>query len=146
MQMEIVTMTAEHLPQVLEIERESFPLPFSENLFHMELDLDIAHMLVAQEGERVLGYLDFWHVDDEMHVINIAVALKSRGQRIGNALMRYLVDYADKNQVVQIYLDVRASNKAAIALYQSFSFEQIDVRKGYYEDNKEDALVMVRRN
>jgi len=69
--MSIRPMSRDDLSQVLAIEKVSFPLPFSQNLFHMELDLNIAHMLVADEGEAILGYLDFWHVDRELHVINI---------------------------------------------------------------------------
>ena len=142
---EIVPMKREDLPQVLEIERVSFPLPFSENLFHMELDLNTAHMMVAKTGETILGYLDFWHVDSEMHVINIAVGPQSRQQGVGHALMTYLVDYGCCQQVSRIFLDVRESNQAAIKLYQKLGFEQIDVRKGYYQDTEEDALVMQRK-
>lgn len=137
-------MCREDLPQVLAIERESFPLPFSENLFHMELGLNIAHMLVAVEGETVCGYVDFWHVDNEMHVINIAVDQKLRGRGIGAILMDSVLNYAQEQSVDHIYLDVRESNYRAIALYRRFGFEQVDVRKGYYQDNQEDALVMVR--
>lgn len=138
----IVPMRREDLPQVLEIERVSFPLPFSENLFHMELDLNIAHMMVARSGEMIRGYLDFWHVDSEMHVINIAVGPEARQQGVGHALMSYLVDYGRSHEASRIFLDVRESNQAAIELYKKHDFEQIDVRKGYYQDNEEDALVM----
>ena len=137
-------MRREDLAQVLAIERESFPLPFSENLFHMELGLNIAHMLVAVEGEVVYGYVDFWHVDNEMHIINIAVAPVKRGQGIGSFLMESVVSYAQEHKVDHIYLDVRESNYRAIALYRRYGFEQVDIRKGYYQDNEEDALVMVR--
>ncbi len=140
--LKIVPMQRTDLPQVLEIERVSFPLPFSENLFQMELDLKIAHMMVAKSGADVLGYLDFWHVDSEMHVINIAVGQQARQQGVGTALMTYLIDYGRKKQVERIFLDVRESNQAAIQLYKKHDFEQIDVRKGYYQDNEEDALVM----
>jgi ribosomal-protein-alanine N-acetyltransferase len=138
----IVPMTREDLPQVLEIERVSFPLPFSENLFHMELDLNSAHMMVAKLGDEVRGYLDFWHIDNEMHVINIAVSPRSRREGIGSQLMRYLAEFGNRKQAELIYLDVRESNVAAINLYKKCGFEQIDIRKGYYQDNEEDALVM----
>ena len=137
-------MRKEDLPQVLAIERESFPLPFSENLFHMELGLNIAHMLVAVEADTVYGYVDFWHVDNEMHIINIAVEPKRRGQGIGALLMDSVMGYAQEHAVDHIYLDVRESNYRAIALYRRYGFEQVDIRKGYYQDNQEDALVMVR--
>ena len=139
---EIRGMTRDDLPQVLVIEKASFPLPYSENLFHMELDLNSAHMMVAVSGDLVLGYLDFWHVDSELHVINIAVGLKARQQGIGSRLLHYLVTYGGEHSADRIYLDVRESNQAAVGLYEKFGFEQIDVRKGYYQDNEEDALVM----
>ncbi len=139
---EIRQMTRDDLPQVLVIEKASFPLPFSENLFHMELDLNIAHMMVAVSGEQVLGYLDFWHVDSELHVINIAVGVEARQQGIGSRLLDYLLAYGEEHSADRSYLDVRESNQAAIGLYEKFGFERIDVRKGYYQDNEEDALVM----
>lgn len=138
-------MTREDLPEVLAIERASFPLPFSEKLFQMELKLNIAHLLVATQDDEVKGYLDFWHVDTEMHVINIGVSPSSRQLGIGSLLMEYLIDYGKQHKVEHIFLDVRESNKAAIGLYLKFGFEQIDVRKGYYHDNQEDALVMARK-
>ena len=114
-------MSRDDLSQVLAIEKVSFPLPFSQNLFHMELDLNIAHMLVAHEGEAILGYLDFWHVDRELHVINIAVDPKLRGQGVGAQLMQYMLDYAKKQKAELIYLDVRESNESAIKLYRNFA-------------------------
>ena len=141
-QVKIVPMTRANLSQVLAIEKVSFPLPFSENLFHMELNLNIAHMMVACAGKTVMGYLDYWHVDNEMHVINIAVSLQARQKGIGSQLMQHVVDYGNKNGVEKIFLDVRESNASAIKLYKKFCFEPIDVRKGYYQDNEEDALVM----
>ncbi len=139
---QIVPMTRGDLSQVMAIEQASFPLPFSENLFHMELDLQIAHMMVAKAGETILGYLDFWHVEQEMRVINIAVHSQRRRAGIGSLLVQYLVDYGREHRVEQIYLDVRESNRAAVRLYEKFGFQKIDVRRGYYQDNQEDALVM----
>ena len=139
---QIVPMVRDDLPQVLAIEQVSFPLPYSENLFLMELDLNSAYLLVAKQADEVKGYLDFWHVDTELHVINIAVSPKTRGQGIGSRLMSYLVDYARQKQADRIYLDVRESNQSAINLYKRFGFKQTDVRKGYYQDTEEDALVM----
>lgn len=138
-------MTRQDLPQVLAIEAASFPLPFSENLFHMELNLDIAHLLVVKEAELVMGYLDFWHLENEIHVINIAVHPERRQEGVGSYLMEFLVQYGREHRATQIFLDVRESNQAAIRLYQKFGFLKIDRRKGYYQNNNEDALVMERR-
>ncbi len=135
-------MSESDLPQVLAIEQVSFPLPYSKNLFLMELNLNIAHLVVACEGETILGYMDFWHVDTELTVINVAVHPQSRGLGVGSYLMEYLIKYGTEYKVEQVFLDVRESNTAAIALYKKFGLKPIDVRRGYYQDNEEDALVM----
>lgn len=136
-------MTNADLPQVLAIEAQSFPLPYSENLFLMELDLNVARMRVLEVEGVIRAYLDFWHVSDELHVINVAVDPAVRQQGLGSQLMEDLMSYAAEHEIQHIYLDVRESNRAAIALYSKFGFKQIDLRKGYYQDNNEDALVMM---
>lgn len=138
----IVPMTQGDLPQVLAIEEASFPRPFSQKLFETELQLSIAHLYVAKEETGLVGYIDFWDAGAEIHLINIAVHPERRHQGIGARLMERLLDYASQNRVGEIYLDVRVSNKTAIALYAKFGFKEISVRKGYYQDNNEDALLM----
>ena len=138
----IEPMSSKDLPEVLAIEQQSFPLPYSENLFRMELELKIAHLFVARQQQEILGYLDFWHVSREMNVISIATHPAARRRGVGAHLMTHLVNYGRTQQVEQIFLDVRESNQAAIALYKKFGFQAIDIRKGYYQDNEENALVM----
>jgi len=118
-------MTREDLPMVMAIERESFPLPFSENLFHMEMGLNIAHMLVAKAGGDIFGYMDYWHVDAEMHVINIAVATQQRKRGVGGMMMEYLIDYGSQHKVERIFLDVRESLHIEfdLLLYLAFCFD-----------------------
>lgn len=93
------------------------------------------------EGGTLLGYTLFWHVVDELHLLNVAVAVPCRRRGIGRALMADLLQYARQHDVVRILLEVRASNAGAIALYESLGFERFNVRAGYYADG-EDGVEM----
>lgn len=143
----IQKMTEVDLPQVMAIEQASFPTPFTLNLFKMELNLNVAHLYVARlkgnEGESpVVGYIDFWRVGPEAHVITIAVHPSFRKRGIASRLIEFMLEEGRRNDVETISLDVRPSNSAGLGLYQRFGFRQIGVRKGYYQDNDEDALVL----
>src|SRR5262249_10589773 len=108
-----------------------------------ELARSWARLRVARgEGGHVLGYLLFWHVTDELHVINVAVAPAERRKGIGRALVGELLSYARANAVAKILLEVRASNAAAIALCESAGFTRFNVRPRYYNDG-EDAVEMI---
>ena len=93
------------------------------------------------DGGTLLGYLLFWHVVDELHLLNMAVAIAARRRGIGRALLNDLVGYARQQAAVRILLEVRSSNVAAIALYESQGFARFNVREGYYADG-EDAIEM----
>lgn len=138
----IEKMTLEDLPQVMAIENVSFSLPFTENLFRMEMNLDVASLYVARLQGVVVGYIDYWLVGPEMHLITIAVDPKLRRTHIGCSLIEFMIRDARKNKAAEIVLDVRASNQEALGLYAKYGFKQIGLRKKYYHDNDEDALVM----
>ncbi len=142
MKIEIRPAVIDDLNEILKIEQVSFRNPFTENLFAMELKLDIAHLDVAKCDGRVVGYIDFWHVGPEIHLINIAVAPDFRRRHVGSVLMEYLVNTARQRRCEEIYLDVRVSNAGAIALYEKYGFLRDAIRKEYYRDNREDAIVM----
>ena len=89
-----------------------------------------------------MGYLLYWHVVDEAHVINVAVAPQERRHGIGRALVAHLLDHARANGIVKLLLEVRASNVAAIKLYESAGFTKFNVRQRYYGDG-EDAVEMM---
>jgi ribosomal-protein-alanine N-acetyltransferase len=93
------------------------------------------------ESGHLLGYALFWHVVDELHLLNVAVAIPARRQGIGRALMDDLVAYARAHAVARILLEVRAGNTAAIALYEQLGFTRFNVRERYYADD-EDAIEM----
>jgi [ribosomal protein S18]-alanine N-acetyltransferase len=96
------------------------------------------------EAGALLGYLLSWHVVDELHLLNVAVAIEARRRGVGRALMDDLFAYAREQGVVRILLEVRASNAPAVALYESLGFERFNVRARYYADG-EDAVEMSLR-
>jgi ribosomal-protein-alanine N-acetyltransferase len=150
------------IPQVLGIDRQSFPLPWSEGAYRRELSENAnSHFLVAylpsgagppertwrgwlrREPPRVIvGYVGFWYVVDEAHISTLAVHPGFRGQGIGARLLVAMLGEAAALGARLVTLEVRVSNLAAQRLYRKFGFEEVGRRKGYYRDNAEDALLM----
>lgn len=145
MSFSIEPMTEADVAEALAIDLASFPgqSEAREAQLREELARPWARLRVARsERGGVLGYILFWHVLDEIHLLNVAVAPGERQKGIGRALMDHLLAYAAENAVAKIFLEVRASNVAAIALYDSLGFEHLGVRARYYTDG-EDALEML---
>lgn len=101
--------------------------------------------IAAEDKGRLIGYLFYTMVMDEMELLTIAVSERERGKGIGRLLMQQMIRNAGDFKAKKIFLEVRPSNIRAKRLYASFGFEQIGVRKGYYRDNNEDAIVMEKR-
>ena len=141
--LEIRRLTYADLPQVIAIERRAFPTPWSLAMFVLELSKPSGICLAALLDDRIVGYLVCSRYDTVWHVMNVAVDDTLLRQGIASTLLERLFDMADKPNE-QYTLEVRASNDAAIALYEQFGFESAGVRPGYYHDNKEDALIMWR--
>jgi len=141
---EIRPMTEGDLDEIMQIERKSFPTPWSRRLFERELLLPYAHAFVALEApvDRVVGYLCFWLVEGETHILNLAVHPESRRRGIGSLLLRHGLDYCRERGAREITLEVRRSNYKAISLYRRFHFEPEGVRLRYYSDSGEDAVIM----
>jgi len=137
-------MTEEDLDGVMEIERQSFPTPWSRGLFERELLLSYAQAFVAVDAPtgRVVGYLCFWLVEGETHILNLAVHPERRRQGIASQLLHYGLDYSRQQGAEEITLEVRRSNYKAIALYRSFLFQPQGIRRRYYSDSGEDAVIM----
>jgi ribosomal-protein-alanine N-acetyltransferase len=134
----------EHLPAVLTLEDACFPAPWSEQLLREEAQpRSHAWNLVVRVDGAVRAFLFNWVVLDEMHLLNFAVDPPLQGRGIGGFLMDWMLAEAARNGFRRVSLEVRASNEAAIALYGSRGFRRVFVRKGYYTDNGEDALIMV---
>ena len=141
----IVPMTSTDLAWVAKVERESFDDPWSRSLFESELeDREQNYPRIAlHHGERA-GYMISWFVADEVHLGNIAVAPEWRGHGIANALLDDLIREGKVRGSSYIVLEVRESNDAAIRLYERYGFDVMAVRRGYYQNNGEDALIMIR--
>ncbi len=136
-------MTVRDISQVMRVEQRSFTSPWSRQAFLAELlDNQFARYLVAERDGTVVGYAGVWLVVDEGHVTNIAVDPDFRGRHLGEALLRALMTICAANGILRMTLEVRVSNAVAQNLYKKFGFHGVGVRKGYYTDNHEDALIM----
>lgn len=136
-------MVMEDLNQVLEVEQQSFASPWSRQAFEAELTQNrFAHYLVAESEGKIVGYGGVWVVFDEAHVTNIAVHPSYRGKKVGEAILRALILLSRIEGADRMTLEVRPSNLVAQKLYWKFGFKPVGVRKGYYTDNGEDAIIM----
>jgi ribosomal-protein-alanine N-acetyltransferase len=142
-QIEIRRLTYSDLPQVVAIERRAFPTPWSLAMFVLELSKPSGICLAGIGGDRLVGYLICSRYDEIWHVMNIAVEPKLRRQGIAAALLERLFAEADAPGR-QYTLEVRASNEAAIAMYERVGFTAAGRRRAYYHDNREDAVIMWR--
>lgn len=139
----IVPMREEHLEQVLAIEEVSFPTPWSRNSYLRELsDNQFAHYYVCLQGDRVVGYMGMWLIIDEAHITTIAVHPDYRGKYLGRFMLEELMARAAALGADKMTLEVRLSNRIAQRLYRRVGFVPAGIRKGYYTDTKEDAIIM----
>lgn len=138
-------MEQHHLDGVTEVERESFSVPWSRASFEGELKNKCAYYIVAEEGNRCVGYAGMHDAAGEADIINIAVAPEFRRRGIAQQLLDALVSECEKRDVELLHLDVRESNAAAIALYTKNGFVRDGLRKGYYSDNREAAILMTKQ-
>ncbi|WP_257351393.1 ribosomal protein S18-alanine N-acetyltransferase [Pseudalkalibacillus decolorationis] len=136
-------MTLEDLEAILKIEHSSFPNPWSRTAFYNEVVNNhfATYLLLEIEGV-VIGYCGIWVIIDEAHITNIAILPEYRGNNYGGALFRKAIDEARRLGAKTMTLEVRLSNHVAQNLYRKFGFENGGIRKNYYTDNGEDALVM----
>lgn len=142
---QIVPMTAGHLDEIAALGRVCFPDPWSRNMLAEELDNALAAFLVALDAKGgIVGYAGLQVVLDEGYILNIAVTPERRRQGIAGKLLQVFLDFAQGNRLSFLTLEVRASNEAAIALYESRGFRETGRRRNYYEHPREDALIMTR--
>jgi ribosomal-protein-alanine N-acetyltransferase len=134
-------LTLADLPAVLAIESVSFPQPWSEALFRMEINNPQAVHFALEDGGRLAGYLCAGTVLDEMDLRVIAVAPDARRQGHARALVAALLAEARKQGIGYVHLEVRESNEAAKRLYTSLGFRPVGRRKGYYGEPTEDAVL-----
>ena len=130
------------LDQVMAIERSSFPFPWSTGFFLEELRVECARSLVVEIKGSIVGYVLFWLLPDEIDVHNVAVHTEFRRRGIGRVLLEHVIEQGRRRKLMRVTLEVRDSNVPAKKLYESMGFIKTGIRKGYYGDNGEDALVM----
>ena len=140
--MDIIPMEARHLNAVLEIEIQSFTLPWSRQSYTEELTKTGAFYFVALENSRVIGYIGMWHVVNEAHITTFAVSPEKRKCGAGTALLNHLVETAAHLGTIGMMLEVRINNYDAQRLYFRKGFILERIRKNYYSDTNEDALVL----
>ena len=137
-------MRLKDLDGVAALEEATFARPWSRESFRQELTRNVAaRYLVAEEDGRVIGYAGAWIILDESHITNIAVAENARGRGIGRKLTEELLQVLSNLGASYATLEVRVSNLRAQNLYKSLGFISVGKRKRYYEDNNEDAYLMV---
>jgi len=133
------------LDGVMAIEEVSFPTPWSREMFLEDFPRDFSESLVAVgAGDEVLGYAVCWTLVGESHLLNLAVHPARQGQGIGRALLSECIRRAARAGATLIFLEVRAGNEAAQRLYRSMGFAFRGIRKGYYTDTGEDAVILDR--
>jgi len=138
-------MRLSDIAKVLRVEHASFPSPWSEDSFRAELrDPELSYPLILEDIDGTFcGYAIFHHIIDEIHLVNIAVAPEQRRKGYADKLVRTVLHLGEALGGRFFTLEVRASNHAAQALYLKHGFHSVALRKGYYQDEGEDALVMV---
>lgn len=140
--MMIKNMTRDHVSQIAQLEKLCFADPWSEKSISTELDSRLSCWLVALEGDQVVGYVGSQTVIDESDMMNIAVHPDFRRRGVAESLIGELTQALQLRGSKALLLEVRASNDAAIALYEKLGFCQVGRRPNYYRNPKEDALIL----
>jgi ribosomal-protein-alanine N-acetyltransferase len=136
-------MNRRDVKEVIKIERVSFQDPWREDAFYNELhNSQISTFLVMEMDGKIVGYGGMWIIKEEAHIVNLAVHPEYRRQGLGGMLLRALFEKGEKRGVERITLEVRASNTDAQEFYKKFGFQEVAIRKRYYRDTHEDAIVM----
>ncbi len=144
---EIARMRRRHLRRVLAIESRVYPRPWSTSLFLSELSQRTTRTYIVAKNEgEVVGYSGMMFTGREAHVTNIAVDPDFHGRKVGTRLLLFLITEAVARGAEVLSLEVRVSNGVAQSMYEKFGFGAVSIRKGYYIETNEDALVMVVDN
>ncbi|WMI80799.1 ribosomal protein S18-alanine N-acetyltransferase [Anaerotignum sp. MB30-C6] len=143
----VIPMQEEHIEGVLAVEEATFSIPWTRKDFEREVrENAMAIYFVAIDDsldeEKVVGYAGMWHVITEGHITNVAVLHEYRRQGIGDLLMENLEKVALEREMIGITLEVRINNEAAQRLYHKYGFRPEGIRKNYYADTREDAVIM----
>lgn len=135
------------LPAILDVEAKAHPTPWTREVFAREFDLDWSYLWVltrSDDPDDIVGFLVFWVIHDEVHILNVAVHPDMRRRGIATAIIEFLIVLATEREASFVTLEVREHNRPAIALYESLGFDIMGRRERYYSDTGEDALLMSR--
>lgn len=145
LKIKITRMTENDINEVIKIEDASFNAPWSKRMFFSELNGNpFSHLYAARilERDEIVGYVCFWLVFEELHLMNLAVHPRWRREGIGEELLRWAVTKGGEAGARRATLEVRSSNDAAKELYKKVGFKARSIRRNYYSDPKEDAVIM----
>lgn len=137
-------MTPQDINEVMQIEKESFAVPWSQESYLAELTNTFATYLVCDCGGEIAGYGGIWVVFEEAHITNVAIASSFRQTGLGTVLMQEMEKVAREKKANRILLEVRPSNQAALTMYRNLNYLPSGLRKQYYSDNNEDAIIMTK--
>lgn len=135
-------MIIDDIDDVFEIETTSFSHPWSKQSFYDEMKNERALYIVAIVEDKPIAYMGTWLIFDEAHVTNVAVLPQYRRLGIGQKLLKNMIDTVKQKGICSMTLEVRESNLPAQSMYQKLGFEAAGIRKNYYEDTKENAIIM----
>jgi ribosomal-protein-alanine N-acetyltransferase len=140
-------MTEADLEEILAIEEASYRTPWSRRAFESEIRAPHANPLVLGQSDPafVIGYVCSWRTMDECHILNVAVHPSFRRMGIASQMIDHLLEICGQEGIRHYFLEVRVSNEGAISLYKNYGFKVCGVRRKYYADTGEDALIMQRR-
>ena len=142
--LQFVRLQKEFLPDVLVLEHDAYPDPWTQGMFHQELRHGPSHFYLAFHEGVLVAYGGFWMILDEVHITKVTVAGPFRGQGLGRVFMTFLEERGLEASGKVIRLEVRESNVAARSLYRNMGYEEIGIRKNYYAVSAENAIVMVK--
>ena len=147
-QIRITKMYSDDIEEVVKIEEEAYgEHHWSKSSFYDEMHNNLAKYYCAKTSDgEIVGYAGTWHILDEGHITTIAVKSSHLRQHIGEAIIVKILEDCYEEKIKYLTLEVRASNQAAIGLYTKYGFNSLGTRKGYYQDNNEDALIMWTEN
>lgn len=128
--------------ELAKLDEQCFCVPWSENSFLNDANNPIAEYVIARIDDKIVGYAGFWQVLDEAQITNIAVLKEFRRQKIAQKMLVYLIEKAKAKKLKILSLEVRESNIAAINLYSGLNFKKVGIRKNYYKNPTENAILM----
>lgn len=138
---DIIFLGQDYARELAALEEQCFAFPWSEKEFRLALSRKNFLVLGLIRSRELMGYLSFYHVQDQVEILNLAVHPQARGRGRAGRLLSFLMDYCSREKVSLVFLEVRPSNRSAVSLYQRFGFQRAGRRPGYYPDTGEDALV-----